>query len=113
MVGTAAWAAGDTVDPVIAWQRAARLEPLAVDLQGISALPAGARGGVADIPMVPVSWLAQWPVVLWFAGWLVLTWLAWQRRRSGWSPRACRCPAAGHGAILSACWPLVRLGAAW
>ncbi|MBL0172292.1 MAG: BatD family protein [Gemmatimonadaceae bacterium] len=112
--GTAAWAAGDTVDAVIAWQRAARLEPLAVDLQEhISALPAGARGGVADIPMVPVSWLARVAVVLWFAGWLVLTWLAWQRRRSG-DVVATRMSRWLRGMAQSMCLlALVALGAAW
>ena len=81
--GTAAWAAGDTVHAVIAWQRAARLEPLAADLQErVSLLPAGSRGGIADVPMMPVQWLVRVSLVLWFAGWSLLAWRAWQTYRA-------------------------------
>jgi hypothetical protein len=81
--GTAAWAAGDTVNAVIAWQRAARLEPLAVDLQErIGELPAGARGGVADIPMVPVRWLVRMALLMWLAGWALWAWDIWRRRQN-------------------------------
>lgn len=79
--GTAAWAAGDTVNAVIAWQRAARLDPLAVDLQEkIALLPPGARGGIADVPMVPVAALQAIAVGLWIAGWAGLTFVAFNRR---------------------------------
>ena len=79
--GTAAWAAGDTVNAVIAWQRAARLEPLAVDIQEhMSMLPSGSRGGIADVPMFPVAWLVRAALILWLAGWGVLSVRAWRRR---------------------------------
>jgi hypothetical protein len=79
--GTAAWAAGDTVHAVIAWQRAARLYPLASDIQErMGLLPAGARGGVADVPMVPVL-LLQWSAIaLWIFGWGLAAWLAVRTR---------------------------------
>ncbi|MES2524430.1 MAG: hypothetical protein V4617_17155 [Gemmatimonadota bacterium] len=82
--GTAAWSAGDTVNAVIAWQRAARLDPLAVDLQErLTLLPSGARGGVADIPMVPVPALQQAGVLLWVVGWLLAAWHAARKRKAG------------------------------
>lgn len=72
--GTAAWTLGDTVSAVVAWQRAGRLQPFAADIQErIRLLPAGARGGIADIPMVPVTLLSILAVVLWIAGWLAFT----------------------------------------
>ncbi|WP_411279596.1 SH3 domain-containing protein [Gemmatimonas sp.] len=80
--GAAAWAAGDTVSAVIAWQRAARLEPVAVDLQErLTSLPAGARGGVAEVPMIPVPALAVVAVSAWLLGWLLLALLRVPRRR--------------------------------
>ena len=71
--GAAAWAAGDTVSAVIAWQRAARLEPVAVDLQErLTLLPAGARGGVAEVPMIPVPALVLATITAWLLGWTLL-----------------------------------------
>lgn len=82
--GTAAWAAGDTVAAVIAWQRAGRLEPLATDIQRrIDMLPSGARGGVADVPMIPVSWLLRVAGAMWMVGWALLAWHAWRVRGRG------------------------------
>ncbi|MCA0376088.1 MAG: hypothetical protein LCH84_10525 [Gemmatimonadetes bacterium] len=78
--GTAAWAAGDTVASVVAWQRAARLEPFAADVQlRLAMLPPGAREGVADIPMIPVLPLATLAVLAWTIG-AVLLLLAWRPR---------------------------------
>jgi hypothetical protein len=72
--GTAAWAAGDTVHAVIAWQRAARLEPLDAELQErLSLLPSGARGGLADVPLVSVPLLLLVAVASWLLGWLLVT----------------------------------------
>ena len=80
--GAAAWAAGDTVSAVIAWQRAARLEPVAVDLQErLTALPAGARGGVAEVPMIPVPALVLAAIAAWLLGWGLLAVVRAQRRR--------------------------------
>ena len=80
--GTAAWAAGDTVSAVVAWQRAARLDPLAADLrEHLLLLPSGSRDGVADIPMVPVAALGVLSITLWALGWMLATWLFWQKRK--------------------------------
>ena len=74
--GTAAWAAGDTVHAVIAWQRAARLYPLAADVQQrITLLPAGARGGIANVPMISVPLLRWGAIALWLVGWALAAWL--------------------------------------
>lgn len=82
--GNAAWAAADTVSAVVAWHRAARLEPLAADVQErLAMLPAGARGGLADVPMVPVSLLYVGAVLLWCAGWLTLWWTWRSSHRQG------------------------------
>jgi hypothetical protein len=105
--GTAAWSAGDTVNAVIAWQRAARLDPLASDLQDrISLLPAGARGGVADVPMIPVPLLQAAGLLLWLVGWSLAAWLALQGRR--------RATAAfrGRGLAQLAVWVLLVGGVA-
>ena len=81
--GAAAWAAGDTVSAVIAWQRAARLEPVAVDLQErLTSLPAGARGGVAEVPMIPVPSLVLVTSAAWLLGWMLLA-VVRVRRRQG------------------------------
>ncbi len=95
--GSAAWAAGDTVSAVIAWQRAARLDPLAADVQErLLVLPAGTRGVLADVPMVPVQALAVAGTALWVSGWMLLL-VHWRRR-------------GDHGAAPSA--PLRSAGAA-
>ncbi|HEY0929511.1 MAG TPA: SH3 domain-containing protein [Gemmatimonas sp.] len=77
--GAAAWSAGDTVSAVIAWQRAARLEPISADVQErLALLPPGARGGIAEVPMVPVYPLFTTASVLWVLGAAVLI-VAWSR----------------------------------
>ncbi len=90
--GTAAWAANDTVTAVIAWQRAARLEPMATDVtRRLGVLPAGARGGIADVPMIPVPWLLRIALALWVAGWLIWSGVFWRAaiwRASVLSPTA-------------------------
>lgn len=79
--GTAAWAAGDTVTAVVAWQRAARLDPLAADIrEHLMLLPSGSRDGVADVPLVPVAVLGVIGIALWSIGWLVAIYLMWRRR---------------------------------
>ena len=96
--GTASWAAADTVHAVVAWQRAARLDPLAADVQRqLAMLPAGARGGFADVPMVPVTMLITVGVVAWCLAWIAL-WLAWRQ------PTPSRALAAAGGLlVLLAC----------
>ena len=87
--GAAAFAAGDTVHAVIAWQRAARIDPLANDLQErIALLPSGAREGIANVPMIPVSLLQAAALTLWIAGWISAAVLVMRARRArehdGW-----------------------------
>ncbi len=80
--GTSAWAAGDTVHAVIGWQRAARRDPLADDLQQrLALLPAGARGGLAEVPMVPVPVLQAIAVVAWLIGWACVAYALLPRSR--------------------------------
>ncbi|MEP6834702.1 MAG: BatD family protein [Gemmatimonas sp.] len=80
--GSAAWAAGDTVTAVVAWQRAARLDPLAADLrEHLLLLPSGSRDGVADIPMVPVAALTVAGIVLWTFGWALAAWQFGKKRK--------------------------------
>jgi hypothetical protein len=79
--GIASWAAGDTVSAVIAWQRAVRLDPLADDLrENLLLLPSGARDGIAEIPMVPVSVFGYAGALGWIAGWGVFAWFLWRKR---------------------------------
>lgn len=79
--GTAAWAAGDTVTAVLAWQRAARLDPLAADIrEHLMLLPSGSRDGIADVPLIPVTMLGYLGIALWAAGWLLAAALLWRRR---------------------------------
>lgn len=118
--GTAAWAAGDTVSAVIAWQRAARLEPVAVDLQErMTSLPAGARGGVAEVPMIPVPALTVAAVGAWLIGWLLLALVRLQRqqgRASAWtgfgSSVAVLALFVAVGAGVAAAWGARELDAA-
>ena len=78
---TAAWAAGDTVGAVIGWQRAMRLDPLASDLrEHLLLLPAGAREGIAEVPLVPVTALGYAGMILWTIGWIALAYCMWRRR---------------------------------
>ncbi|MEO7520265.1 MAG: SH3 domain-containing protein, partial [Gemmatimonas sp.] len=63
--------------------RAARLEPLATDLQDrIGLLPAGARGGIADVPMIPVPALTALALLLWVLGWALAAMIALRSSRS-------------------------------
>lgn len=99
--GTAAWALSDTVSAVVAWQRAARMEPFAADIQErMRLLPAGARGGIADVPMVPVTLLSVCAVLLWIAGWGLV--VVWMRRKQ-----------FGTIAVLMVVLGVVSAGGAW
>jgi hypothetical protein len=83
--GTAAWAASDTVSAVVAWQRAARLQPWADDLQRhLARLPVGARVGLAQVPLVPVALLWMGGAVAWLVGWSWMAWGWWRGDRTRW-----------------------------
>lgn len=103
--GTAAWATNDTVSAVIAWQRAARLEPLAADVQErLALLPAGARGGLADVPLVPVVALTGLAGLAWLAAW-ALFYMLWRRAERGGT--------MALTATLLLCAALAAGGTAW
>lgn len=110
--GTAAFAASDTVSAVIAWQRAARLEPFAADVQAhVLALPAGARGGFADVPMVPVSLLALAGTALWLVGWGLLA-SAWRTKYAEDDNTAGAMPFRAVGVVVL-CVAVAAAGSAW
>lgn len=118
--GTAAWAAGDTVSAVIAWQRAARIEPLAVDLQErIGLLPAGARGGIADVPMIPVPLLLRLAVGGWLLGWMIFGGIAYRTRAASGAAAELAFDATRTGRWMRSSAQLLLLlgvaagGAAW
>lgn len=112
--GTAAWAAGDTVQAVVAWQRAARLQPLAADLQErLGLLPSGARGGVADVPMIPVPLLVRVAVVCWLLGWSLIGVRRWQARRRATFAHAARDTWISGVATLTVTVAVVAAVGAW
>jgi len=104
--GTAAWAAHDTVSAVLAWQRAARIDPMAADVQErLLLLPPTARSGLADVPMVPVNLLVLSATGLWVAGWVwFMVVLRRRRATAGTSgaPLTSRAPSLALVAIAAA-----------
>ena len=70
--GTAAWAAGDTAAAVVGWQRALRLEPIAVDVRSRLTLvrSTGIRS-FAWVPPVSMTMVAIAIAALWLAAWLM------------------------------------------
>ena len=82
--GTAAWAAGDTVNAVVGWQRTLRLEPLAGDarlrLAEVQPLALGSIGYVAPISPSLVAWLA---LAFWCAAWGIDALRVHRRGRGG------------------------------
>jgi hypothetical protein len=80
-LGTAAFSAGDTARAMVGWQRALRLEPLAVDVRDrldlIAPTAPSSPGFVPAMPPLPFAVLAA---ALWLMGWLSI---AWQARKRG------------------------------
>jgi hypothetical protein len=111
--GSAAWAAHDTVAAVVAWQRAARLDPLAADIQTrLALLPPGARGGLAEVPMVPVFGMTGAAAAAWTVAWLLLL-IAWRepRGRPALNASAVLLLLAAVGAGATAWWGVRALDA--
>ena len=80
-LGTAAYSAGDTARAMVGWQRALRLEPLAVDVRDrLDLIAPTAPSSPGFVPAMPPFPLAALAAVLWLAGWLSL---AWQSRKRG------------------------------
>jgi tetratricopeptide (TPR) repeat protein len=79
--GTAAWAAGDTASAVVGWQRALRLDPIAIDLRDrLARVQAPQDVGAARVPSIPARVPSALALLLWTAGWLAVAWRAWKRR---------------------------------
>ncbi len=79
-LGTAAWQAGDTASAVLGWQRALRLNPLALDLRPrLERVRAPQLRGVARVWPVPPLAMAVLALILWLVGW----WLLASRARRG------------------------------
>ncbi len=66
--GTSAWAVADTVDALVGWQRALRLEPLAGDVrERLAAMDAALPGEPDEVPPLPAWPLALCAAALWIA----------------------------------------------
>jgi hypothetical protein len=73
--GTAAWAAGDTADAVVGWQRGGRLEPQARDVRDLLALVRAPQDGpIARLPRVPGPWAAYISLLSWLAACGLAAW---------------------------------------
>lgn len=71
--GTAAWAASDTANAVLAWHRALRLEPTALDLRTrLSALGRNVLSGVAAVPATSPNAAFVGAFCLWCLAWILL-----------------------------------------
>lgn len=94
--GTAAWAAGDTAGAAIGWQRALRLEPVALDLrERLRSIP-GQSTLLASVPPVSPTGLDLLGLALWVLGWSALAWRIAGRRAAlrGWPAAAALAGAA-------------------
>ncbi|HUF27516.1 MAG TPA: BatD family protein [Gemmatimonadaceae bacterium] len=106
--GTAAWAAADTVDALIGWQRALRLEPTAGDVRHrLSLIHAALPGTLDEVPAFPA-----WPfAVLGAIFWVTACMLAFAWLRSG--PRnalgLARAAALGALALGVIAWRVDRI----
>ena len=70
--GTAAWAAGDTAAAVVGWQRALRLEPIAVDVRSrLSLVRTTTVTSFAWVPPISMTMVAIAIAVLWLGAWLM------------------------------------------
>jgi tetratricopeptide (TPR) repeat protein len=87
--GTAGWAANRNAEATVGWQRAARLEPLAIDVRDrLAALRGWQRGNLEWVPPLPPAPLAFAGALLWLAGWVVLSFRATGRapQLKWWGP---------------------------
>jgi hypothetical protein len=102
--GTAAWAAGDTADAVVGWQRGGRLEPQARDVRDLLALVRAPQDGpIARLPRVPAPWAACISLLFWLAACGVAA-LRIARGRPPWSAGA----AIAAAIAIVAAWGSVR-----
>ena len=70
--GSASWQAADTARAVVGWQRALRLEPLAVDArEALIRVDLPVDESLGDVPPLPVGALALVAASLWCLSWLM------------------------------------------
>lgn len=94
--GTAAWAAGDTAGAAIGWQRALRLDPVALDLrERLRSIP-GQSTLLAAVPPVSPTVLDLVGLALWLLAWIAAAWRVAGRRAPvrGWPVAAALAGAA-------------------
>jgi hypothetical protein len=102
--GTAAWAAGDTADAVVGWQRGGRLEPQARDVRDLLVLVHAPQDGpIARLPRLPAPWAAGTSLLLWLAACGFAAWRV-ARERPVWSFGV----AASAAIAIVAAWGSVR-----
>ncbi len=102
--GTAAWAAGDTADAVVGWQRGGRLEPQARDVRDLLALVRAPQDGrIARLPRVPAPWAADASLLFWLGMCGLAAWRI-ARGRPVWSFGV----AAAAAVAIVAGWGSVR-----
>jgi hypothetical protein len=99
--GTAAWAAGDTVDAVVGWQRAGRLEPLARDVrERLALVRAPQEGPIARLPRVPPPLAADIALGCWLLACATAAWRRGRRRRPGLPAISVVCAVLAIGAAV-------------
>jgi hypothetical protein len=83
-MGTASWAAGDTANAVVGWQRSLRLEPGAGDLRDRLQLAQSAPfGSLAFVPPVSSTSTLWAAVIFWCVAWLLGAVVAFRRSMPG------------------------------
>lgn len=76
--GTAAWAAGDTVQSVVGWHRALRLEPRARDVRDrLDLVSRSSQSGIAHVANRPRDLAATITILLWCLAWGLLAFGYW------------------------------------
>jgi len=87
--GTAAWTAGHAAEATVGWQRALRLEPLALDVrERLGRMRGWQRGNIEWVPPVPPAPLAVTGASLWILAWVMVLLRASRRvtRLRWWGP---------------------------
>lgn len=79
--GTASWAANDSADAVVGWQRALRLDPTSADLrERLAKSHAPQDAGFARVLALPAQLPSLFALFLWIAGWSFVAVQCWRRR---------------------------------
>ena len=79
--GTASWAAGDSANGVVGWQRALRLDPTADELRAhLMRSRAPQDAGFAHVPALPARLPSLVALLLWIGGWAFVASQCWRRR---------------------------------